>query len=346
MRAALSPFAVLLLCIGCKSSSDNAPESMQNSSAPPASVAPPEGGGAGRATPPIQHDSGPPGAPERDAATPDAGADAATDAGSPPSTPCMVMAEDARLPGVRLRIEGDSCRLETKHDHSFRYVLEVDDPIMYYSPATFSGCGRCGGYTSDPRSLIDFSIGADDVWYCLCDTGCCPQTTTSMQTLQTGTFEGGIDWPGRQWHGPSDTDVPLGPGFPAGDYAVSVTFSVPNIGSITARLPIEVYGDPGPVPKSCQVDGVVYVSGQGGIPDPRSCSNSCTCNDGELECPDLGCPEPCPTGMVYGTSCVQCGPTDACEVVQTGCLLRCDTAIDCSGFSGACTDGLCKDLCG
>ncbi len=92
---------------------------------------------------------------------------------------------------------------------------------------------------------------------------------------------------------------------------------------------------------ACKVNGVVYESGTSGIPDPASC-NKCQCSDGELICTEIGCPAECPPNRVFSTQCAQCGPTDACEIVEYACLPVCtDTCA-----TGACIGGLCKSLCG
>lgn len=88
---------------------------------------------------------------------------------------------------------------------------------------------------------------------------------------------------------------------------------------------------PGP---ACKVDGVIYPDGAVNIPDPTSC-NTCTCNAGTLACnTDMKCPRPCPTGSKLAMGCAQCGPTDACEVVETSCRPTC---------TGSCPNGLCID---
>ncbi len=93
---------------------------------------------------------------------------------------------------------------------------------------------------------------------------------------------------------------------------------------------------------SCKVDGVVYPSGASGIKDPRSC-NLCTCVDGQLGCDEQACPEnACPPNAVFGTQCAECGPTNACLVVEHTCLFLC--AEGC--VSGTCFDGVCKNVCG
>jgi len=93
---------------------------------------------------------------------------------------------------------------------------------------------------------------------------------------------------------------------------------------------------------ACQVDGVIYPHGTGGIPDPVSC-NTCQCSDGQLGCTEIGCPEPCPAGTSYGVQCVQCGPADGCEVLEHACLPVCS---DGACEVGGCIDGICRLLCG
>lgn len=93
---------------------------------------------------------------------------------------------------------------------------------------------------------------------------------------------------------------------------------------------------------ACKVAGVVYKSGESGIADPVSC-NDCQCEDGALACTEIGCPIPCPSGTVYGTQCAQCGPTDACDIVEHACLPACSSD-ECE--QGACIDGICRTTCG
>jgi hypothetical protein len=91
----------------------------------------------------------------------------------------------------------------------------------------------------------------------------------------------------------------------------------------------------------CKVEGMVYPSGSSGIPDPTSC-NTCECTDGQLSCTEINCPRPCPPDSAFGTQCAGCGPADACEVVEHGCLPVCTDTCE----AGSCIDGLCRTLCG
>ena len=267
---------------------------------------------------------------------------------TPRSEPCRIEATDASLPGARVRIEAARCRLAVNQSHVFRYTVELDQPITYTAPDSGGGCGRCGGYTTDPLLLADHAIEGGGHRYCECDVGCCPPTTSAEHTLKTGSFDRDFEWFGVEWGGPSDTDAPFGPPFPPGTYAVRVVFEVPGVGTITAALPITLFdpADASGSKASCEVGGQVYASGEGGIDDPFSC-NTCACVDGVLACTEIGCPDPCPDGTTSATSCSQCGPTDACEVVRHACLPVCSTTQDCAdaGLS-FCAGGVCKNVCG
>lgn len=101
----------------------------------------------------------------------------------------------------------------------------------------------------------------------------------------------------------------------------------------------EPIGDSG---TACKVNGVVYLSGTGGIPDPTSC-NQCICADGQLHCGEIDCFVSCPPNTIWDGQCVECGPTDACLVVEYGCLPTCSDACN---NGGVCLGGTCKKVCG
>ena len=92
---------------------------------------------------------------------------------------------------------------------------------------------------------------------------------------------------------------------------------------------------------ACKVAGVVYKSGSSGIPDPISC-NECSCQAGELNCTEIGCPKPCPTNTSYAEQCAQCDPTDACLIVEHACLPTCSDSCQ----EGQCIEGVCRNVCG
>lgn len=97
---------------------------------------------------------------------------------------------------------------------------------------------------------------------------------------------------------------------------------------------------------SCEVNGVVYPDGATNVPDPGSC-NTCSCADGVVtHCTEINCPVECEDGTALGSECAECGPTDACLTVRTGCLPTCESHEDCASSGGVCLDGLCKNACG
>jgi hypothetical protein len=97
---------------------------------------------------------------------------------------------------------------------------------------------------------------------------------------------------------------------------------------------------------ACEVGGTVYPSGSDGIADPQSC-NTCLCDQGQLICTEIACPEPCPAGTEYAVSCSQCGPADGCEILRSDCLPTCQSNADCTGDAPPfCFDGICRILCG
>jgi len=94
---------------------------------------------------------------------------------------------------------------------------------------------------------------------------------------------------------------------------------------------------------ACKVLGRIYSSGSTYVPDPHSC-NICSCEDGQLTCTEINCPSACPPNGGPGTQCVECGPTDACLVVEHTCLPVCSDHDSCEGK--ACLSGMCRSVCG
>ncbi|MFZ5897007.1 MAG: hypothetical protein ACOY0T_38470 [Myxococcota bacterium] len=102
--------------------------------------------------------------------------------------------------------------------------------------------------------------------------------------------------------------------------------------------------DAGPARRSCKVAGVVYPDGYDGIKDPGSC-NTCSCNDGQLACTEIGCGSTCPAGTAFGMQCAECGPTDACVLPEYDCFPTCTDK--CPNSNQFCLNGLCKSgICG
>jgi hypothetical protein len=121
-----------------------------------------------------------------------------------------------------------------------------------------------------------------------------------------------------------------------------------NANNFETQAECEAACDATPLPTgggSCEVDGTVYPSGASGIDDPQSC-NTCSCDQGQLICTEIACPEPCPTDTRYGMTCAQCGLAGGCSITRTGCLPLCDDETDCAATPGsACVDDICQLLC-
>lgn len=233
------------------------------------------------------------------------GDDAGLDDDGGTAQPCSIDASDANLPGVKLHVESDRCRIPFGEGQHFTWKLVLKDPIDYTTMDSGGTCGHCGtGNDADATALVDYAIEGGAQHYCICDVGCCQPTTAHAAQLAAGNSSAEIDWPGRQWTGPSDTNQPYGDFFPVGHYTVDVTFAVPDVGSVTAKLPIDVV--------------------------PRSSGS-----------------QTCPSGQVYGKSCLQCGPTDACEQLIEGCLPACMNGSECEEHGGgSCVGGVCRMVCG
>jgi hypothetical protein len=88
----------------------------------------------------------------------------------------------------------------------------------------------------------------------------------------------------------------------------------------------------------CRVAGVDYPSGAKRVPTPYSGCNDCDCDNGALvNCTNRKCTDrPCPAGTFAARKCLDCGPTDACSKLETGCFSEAD-----------CEDGICSAVqCG
>jgi hypothetical protein len=94
--------------------------------------------------------------------------------------------------------------------------------------------------------------------------------------------------------------------------------------------------------RSCKVYGVVYADGEGNIPSPDDNCNTCACGDGVLTCTKFGCAKfACAEGQVRGEACAQCGPTDACEVIEYGCFWPCSAG--CADRNLYCANDMCVE---
>jgi hypothetical protein len=138
-------------------------------------------------------------------------------------------------------VSADTCTFQSGVGGTFTYEVTTSDSApTLHTAATGPGCSTCASWSSDPMSFVSWNIGGSGVRYCTCDTGCCAPQEAKTISLDRGTKTAKIEWPGKQWDGPSDTGAPLGAPFPPGEYAVTVTFGGATEGTVTATLPIVV----------------------------------------------------------------------------------------------------------
>ncbi len=127
------------------------------------------------------------------------------------------------LPGVSIEFTTTDCTYTLAEAAAgiaidYNVVVANDVPNVYPAPQDDGGCGEPGS-----NGLITFAVleGANQK-YCLCDVGICPAPSGPI-TVTKGSSPGSFSWDGRNWTGPSDTNVPKGNPFPAGSYTLTVS---------------------------------------------------------------------------------------------------------------------------
>lgn len=166
-------------------------------------------------------------------------------AGGNMSPACSVTDVTGSIPGVSISIQSDHCIYKVGESAEFSYLVKTEETVPTIEIMAGMGCGSCTKPTADPLTFVSYVIGGtstsgDPQTYCRCDVGCCPPEEAAMIKPQATTSAGMIQWSGRNWHGPSDTNNPEGDFFLPGMYEVTVTFNGRAQGSVTAKLPIEV----------------------------------------------------------------------------------------------------------
>ena len=162
-----------------------------------------------------------------------------------PPGPCAVEGVTGSLPGVTLAIRSESCVYQAGQAARFTYEVATDAALPAIEVPASTGCGSCNGPTIEPLSWTRWRIegrssdGADQT-YCLCDVGCCPPDRAETIQPVIATVSDVIEWSGRNWYGPSDTNTPEGPAFSPGIYKVKVEFFGYAQGSVIAELPVEI----------------------------------------------------------------------------------------------------------
>ena len=98
-------------------------------------------------------------------------------------------------------------------------VVKKDLPGIVYLPQDGGGASGPG-----PSGLGPFEkIHGNGQSYAEYDIGLGPGPRPDAKTIKKGTYATTIDWDGRNWSGPSDTNMPKRAAFPPGQYQLTVT---------------------------------------------------------------------------------------------------------------------------
>ncbi len=150
--------------------------------------------------------------------------------------PCSTTGSSPAIPGVSIALSTDSCTFASGAAGSFTYSTTIASPLSFMTGPH----ANCTPTTNDPSSFTVTEITGSNARYCpTCDVGLCSEDPGEAITIPAGTYGGVLNWPGRQWDGPSDTGQPLGDPFPPGAYTVHVQLTIPA-GVIDTKLPIAV----------------------------------------------------------------------------------------------------------
>ena len=164
-----------------------------------------------------------------DTSTTDTSTDTSTDTGPPPDS-CEGIGSST-LPGVCIWFPspGESFSLaEAAAGVTIPYhvIVEADVDDVMPQPQDDGGCGQ-----PDASGLIVFAIlQGGGQQYCLCDVGICP-APGDVVTIPAGDSAFEFEWTGVNWGGPSDTNNPLGPAFPAGEYTLEIS-AIGKVGGV------------------------------------------------------------------------------------------------------------------
>jgi hypothetical protein len=130
---------------------------------------------------------------------------------------------ESNLPGVSFVFSDGPCSYtlaEVAAGISIDYELRIEQALDGVHPVPLD-MGFCD--EPDPSGLITgYEISGGTSRYCFCDLGKCARRTFSTRTIPRA-YHRTIQWYGRNWLGPSDTDTPQGDAFPPGIYTVTVT---------------------------------------------------------------------------------------------------------------------------
>jgi hypothetical protein len=129
-----------------------------------------------------------------------------------------------------LEIEDSDCKFtlaEVEQGISFNYRVVIESDATGMTSEVTPAMQDAGGCQMPHISglFLGEQIYGGEQSYCVCDTGRCAPTNPGSTTLTAGTYPGSFAWEGHNWYGPSDTNNPLGPLFPAGAYTFELSTS-------------------------------------------------------------------------------------------------------------------------
>ena len=154
---------------------------------------------------------------------------------------CQTLATSS-LPGVSIEFTTSDCSYTLAEAAAgitidYEVIVEADIPNLFPQPQDEGGCDQPG-----PSGLILFeNLSGGGQRYCVCDVGVCPGPSGDPGTAIQGVHPATFLWDGRNWTGPSDTGVPKGDPFSAGEYTLSVS-AVGTFDDAGAQAPFQVEG--------------------------------------------------------------------------------------------------------
>ncbi len=148
--------------------------------------------------------------------------------------PCGTSQTSTTVPGVTVSVSTPACSFPTNTAATFNYTIAIASAMTFNTGPHAS----CMPTSSDPSSFTSVSVVGSGGEYCpTCDLGTCGEDPGEMITLPAGNSMGSLNFPGRQWDGPSDDNAPIGGPLPPGLYTAKVHFEIPA-GVVEADLPI------------------------------------------------------------------------------------------------------------
>jgi hypothetical protein len=129
------------------------------------------------------------------------------------------------LEGVAIAITSTDCEFTLAEaaagiDFEYRVTIGEDAPdeVITRTPAGVT----CTRPVEEIGLILFEDVSGGGQRYCECDNGFCPPVEVPSAPV-VGTQTRTLRWTGRNWHGPSDTGMPLGAPFPAGEYVFAVS---------------------------------------------------------------------------------------------------------------------------